>query len=126
MPHSKEYLERFMRPDWQVLRARLLQQAQYTCQRCGFATNAKGLQLHHKNYDRLGHERDEDLIVLCLECHAKADTERRVRTAEAAYYRRLDGWASKVYGENWDDNLNRLDEIEDEFEAWLERKRKDW
>src|SRR4051812_47555513 len=27
------------------------------------------LEVHHKTYERLGHERDEDLVALCWNCH---------------------------------------------------------
>ena len=29
----------------------------------------RGLEVHHRNYERLGRERPEDLVVLCRRCH---------------------------------------------------------
>ena len=40
----------------------------YRCEHCKAMAR---LQIHHKNYDRLGRELDEDLIALCEACHKK-------------------------------------------------------
>lgn len=52
---------------WQHFRTEALKFAQYKCQLC----NAKDAELnvHHKNYDNLGRETFNDVIVLCKECH---------------------------------------------------------
>lgn len=45
------------------------------CQRCGKA-NPKPLQVHHKHYKTLGHERiigTDDTILVCLDCHRRLD-----------------------------------------------------
>jgi len=62
----KEYLET---GEWQNARKRALKAAGYKCQLCG-AENTE-LDVHHNNYDRLGLERPDDIIVLCKACHAK-------------------------------------------------------
>lgn len=54
---------------WKTKRRRLIEKAGLRCQICGSATN---LNVHHITYDRLLHEDDEDLIVLCNSCHEKA------------------------------------------------------
>ena len=59
---------------WKERRSAKLQQAKYKCKRCG---ERIGLQVHHLNYDRLGDERTDDLIVLCRACHWVADVERK-------------------------------------------------
>jgi phage terminase large subunit GpA-like protein len=51
---------------WRARRNRALKQALWTCERCG---GRRELQVHHKTYERLGAERDEDLEVLCDTCH---------------------------------------------------------
>ena len=33
--------------------------------------NEATLNTHHKTYENIGHEKDDDLIVLCQECHGK-------------------------------------------------------
>jgi 5-methylcytosine-specific restriction endonuclease McrA len=37
------------------------------CERCG---GQDALQVHHRTYERLGAELDEDFEVLCRRCHA--------------------------------------------------------
>jgi len=59
----KDYLES---DDWQDQRKRALHLANHKCQICG---GRFILQAHHKTYERLGEEKDEDLIILCQQCH---------------------------------------------------------
>lgn len=53
---------------WKNLREEKLREAEFRCQLC----NAVGVELHvhHRTYERLGHERKCDLIVLCKDCHS--------------------------------------------------------
>ena len=60
----REYLGSW---DWLWTRKRALHRAGYRCERC---RSAEHLEVHHLTYERLGHERDEDLEVLCRDCHA--------------------------------------------------------
>ena len=95
------------------------------CQRCDVSKWSVELEAHHKTYERLGRERAEDIEVLCPECHGKADTERKARTerraGERRYNARLDGWATKVYGENWYESED-TEEVRDAFDRWLNRQ----
>jgi hypothetical protein len=51
---------------WQALRETGLQHSGYRCQVC----NGQGpLHVHHRTYERLGHEHPTDLLVLCAACH---------------------------------------------------------
>ena len=61
-------------PRWRELRTRLIGERGGKCQRC--KEEKPVLQLHHLTYERLGSERDSDLEVLCLDCHAIADSQR--------------------------------------------------
>lgn len=63
MPYS-EYLKT---PEWQERRIKHLKKSDYRCQLCNMKSVT--LNVHHRTYERRGHERDEDLIVLCQECH---------------------------------------------------------
>jgi 5-methylcytosine-specific restriction endonuclease McrA len=47
-------------------RAKALAEGGHKCRICA-ATSA--LEVHHNTYERLGHERPADLIVLCRSCH---------------------------------------------------------
>ena len=62
LPYS-EYLKTEW---WQQRRAKALARAEHRCQVCN---SDKMLEIHHRTYERLGHERDADLIALCHDCH---------------------------------------------------------
>lgn len=89
----------------------------YKCERCGVAEVEKQLFTHHKHYRTLGAEQDEDVEVLCFECHQKADSQRRGR--KNAYKRGLDSWASDKYGSNWYERNDARERIEAEFKQWI-------
>lgn len=63
-------------------RQRALKLARYCCHRCG---SRRPLQVHHKTYDRLGAEWDQDLEVLCVTCH-EAATEPDSPDQESKYF----------------------------------------
>lgn len=54
---------------WKTKARQMREKANFKCQLC--ACTDKPLNVHHNNYDRLGRERDDDLIVLCEPCHHK-------------------------------------------------------
>ena len=62
LPYS-EYLKT---DGWQTRRGRALERAENRCQVCN---SEDRLEVHHRTYERLGHERAADLIVLCRNCH---------------------------------------------------------
>jgi hypothetical protein len=71
--HSAEYTEYMQSKKWAGRKRRLFNKRGYACEMCG----AHGpVEVHHKNYDRLGKELDEDLLIVCKECHPKADKVR--------------------------------------------------
>ncbi len=73
--HSTEYEEYIHSQRWIDRCKRIYKKRGRCCERCG--RDDRPLQMHHKNYDRLGHELDEDLQIVCRdECHPKADAER--------------------------------------------------
>lgn len=39
------------------------------CSQCGKALQLRDCHVHHKTYDRVGHENDNDLLLLCHDCH---------------------------------------------------------
>lgn len=55
-------------PSWKRQRKKALKRAWYRCEYCG---STKNLDVHHMTYRRVGHEDDDDLIVLCHTCHQK-------------------------------------------------------
>ena len=62
LPYS-EYLKS---DGWKARRAAALKRADNHCAVCH---TAAGLEVHHNTYERLGHERAADLVVLCRTCH---------------------------------------------------------
>lgn len=63
---SLPYPEYLQSPEWQATRARKLYSVGNRCQVCN---NDGPLEVHHRTYERLGAERDEDLTALCPQCH---------------------------------------------------------
>lgn len=61
--HYQAYLNS---PGWRTRRNRALRDVSYQCKRC---PSKRNLQVHHLSYERLGAEWDQDLEVLCENCH---------------------------------------------------------
>jgi hypothetical protein len=58
---------------WRAFRAEMLALVDGTCEGCGVSEDESlllVLDLHHRNYDRLGWELPDDVAVLCRPCHA--------------------------------------------------------
>lgn len=60
------YAEYLKTAHWQRVRGLALEQAGHMCDLCA---RDKQLEVHHRTYERLGFERQSDLIVLCHDCH---------------------------------------------------------
>ena len=69
---SVEYYIYLASDDWRKRRRKALSLSGNKCQIC---RNQITLQVHHKMYDRLGNEDDNDLAVLCEECHKSVHGE---------------------------------------------------
>jgi 5-methylcytosine-specific restriction endonuclease McrA len=54
---------------WQGQREAALDRAHHACQVCNTASRVGRLHVHHRTYERLWHERPDDLTVLCDGCH---------------------------------------------------------
>ena len=54
---------------WKETKALALEAATGHCEKCGQPNDR--LNVHHKHYKSLGHEKPGDLLVLCPKCHAK-------------------------------------------------------
>lgn len=102
---------------WQVLKRDIVFWCRSRCQRC---KSHGPLELHHLHYHSLGRERPEDVEALCKACHKIADSERAVEGRRRSWDARLDGWASRKYGEDWAD-AGDGDSVAEEFEEWLEQ-----
>lgn len=76
--HSKKYKEKpkpkpviyakyIKSSKWFKFRAEIFAQRGAGCHDCGHADMNN--HLHHLTYDRLGHEKPEDVMILCVDCH---------------------------------------------------------
>jgi len=119
-----KYEKRIRSAQWKNMRADIARLRGNKCERCG---RGPPLELHHKTYKRLGRELLSDLELLCTICHQAADREREkiqaARSAERLERARsaagLNTYATKKYGEDWQDRVD-ADEIAEEFDRWLE------
>lgn len=134
---SDEYRNHLRSVRWKQYRSDKLVEQNYTCERCGVKqervwidalnkwVNRPILDIdHHRGYRNLGHERRDDTQVLCRPCHEIVTIERRLerqRLSETAYQYRVECWAEKVYGSDWQMYYD-YDDVAQEFESWLERK----
>jgi len=64
---KSEYKEYLLTKKWREFRQEALTAAGDACQVCNSSEN---LQVHHRTYENLGHERPDDVTVLCKRCHA--------------------------------------------------------
>lgn len=113
---SQEYLDYLKSATWKEKRSEALARSGGFCERCG--AQAEKLEVHHLTYDRFGKELLSDLLVCCVPCHDGADVERKMHHAAKVWDRRVDGWATKRYGENWDAIVSTED-AHDELHDWL-------
>lgn len=90
--HSEQYKAHLQSPEWARIRRKALEHSGHSCALCGLDQNAlrrigRHLEVHHRHYRSLGHERPEDLTVLCAGghggCHALADQQRRAANASS-------------------------------------------
>ena len=66
--HSLLYVVYLRSPLWRLRRRIWIVRAGGRCQRCG---SRRRLTIHHRTYQRLGHERRADVTVLCWHCHRR-------------------------------------------------------
>ena len=120
------YNKRISSQQWKNMKCDIAKMRGNKCERC---ESQLKLSLHHKTYERLGKEPLSDLELLCEECHRKADEQRaaagRAKSANAMHSAALDTYATKKYGEDYEFRVDP-DRLEEEFDAWLERKEDDW
>jgi phage terminase large subunit GpA-like protein len=57
--------------------------------RCKLCKRKIFLNIHHRTYDRFGHEKNSDLIILCKFCHTAIHKDEKLR-------KQLQGWYPKT------------------------------
>ena len=67
-PAKQSYQGYLKSEEWRIRRDLIKSRDRYRCRLCH---SAESLQVHHATYENRGAEKDNDLITLCGECHAK-------------------------------------------------------
>ena len=74
---NRHEYEIYLRSDeWNSIRQSVLMRASYQCEQC---MNAGRLHVHHLTYERVGNENEDDLIVLCEDCHNSEHPEKHLK-----------------------------------------------
>ena len=63
--------------EWRIRANEAKRKAGYRCQVCNRNNNT--LDAHHRTYDRLGNEAPEDITVLCRDCHALFEENKKAQ-----------------------------------------------
>ena len=71
MSITKRYAAYIETPGWAAKAQAAKQRAGQKCQLCGAKRKDVQLHAHHNTYQRLGREKNTDLLVLCEPCHSK-------------------------------------------------------
>ena len=67
------YLAYLRSPEWREKRKEFIDAVDGECEEC---RSKKNLQVHHLTYDNIGEESEEDVEVLCKECHENKEMEK--------------------------------------------------
>ena len=67
------------------------------CEKCGFRHE---LDLHHRNYDNIGREKENDTITLCRRCHNDTHYEQRSETPTELMVRQSYAITQKDYNQH--------------------------
>jgi hypothetical protein len=87
---TQRYEKYMATKEWQRKRKEKLKEANYQCEKCG---TAKNLHVHHINYDHLGFESLEELVVLCEKHHDS------VHVHDNAKKKKMDTQQKKIFEE---------------------------
>lgn len=84
--------------EWALLREAVRRRSRGRCERC---PHGRHDETHHLTYERIGHERLEDLLGVCRACHAflsgKSDVDPAAAPGRDNPQQRLEDGAGGVY-----------------------------
>lgn len=63
-----DYTEYLATEHWDIVRGKKLRSSMFRCSVCG--DKEKEFHVHHNNYENLGNENLNYLVVLCKDCHS--------------------------------------------------------
>lgn len=122
---SMAYQNHIRSAQWKNTREMLFKLRGKKCELCD---NSGSLEVHHKTYERFGHELPGDLEILCKPHHEEADRKRKLlqqrafeelcessRTSNAT-----ETYISKVFGDGYRD-----ESMYQQAHEWLQRKQED-
>ncbi len=83
-------------PEWQSLKRQCREKAGWKCEQCGIdlSDDPKYLDTHHVRGNR--HNNLEDLMALCIGCHAEQKWHEEIKTKDSRYREFMD-----LYGDSW-------------------------
>lgn len=85
-PYRFDYREYIKSDAWKRKADAAKEQAGYRCQVCNRGKeDGAQLDAHHRTYTRLGHERPEDITVLCHDCHGLYEKNKKNRRNTRGY-----------------------------------------
>lgn len=96
-PTRDVYLAYMNSPAWRVTRNNKLREVNWRCERC---QAKRDIQVHHTSYANFTHESNEDLEVLCANCHRDEHLARPDQTSLGLYLKlaseavKADPWAT--------------------------------
>ena len=67
--YGEKYEKYIESPEWKRIRANRVEEANGICEKCRWPM--KGSEVHHDNYDNLGHEGVEDTRTMHENCHSR-------------------------------------------------------
>lgn len=74
------YQEYIRSAEWREKADAAKERAGHRCQVCNTPDNMASLEAHHRTYERLGREADDDITVLCDECHDLFSRNHKMQT----------------------------------------------
>ena len=75
-----DYYTYIASPEWHAKAEAAKKRVGYRCQVCNIGRDEGAiLDAHHRTYERLGHERPEDITVLCRDCHELYEYNKGVK-----------------------------------------------
>lgn len=79
-PRRVDYYEYIQSRSWKRKADAAKEAAGHRCRVCNRGEeDGVTLDAHHRTYERLGHERPDDITVLCRDCHELYESYRRMR-----------------------------------------------
>jgi len=80
------YYEYIQSSEWRRRADEAKRRAGYRCRVCNRPSTEVTLNAHHRTYERLGHEHQDDITVLCRECHELYEMRKKMPRPPAQQY----------------------------------------